>query len=154
MAKVIGYSFLTTRVCKTVVIPVLALLTFNAKAQNRAETAIRQLLADQVKSWNNGDIEGYMKGYWNSDSLVFIGKNGPKYGYKSTLANYKKSYPDTSAMGKLSLEVVQLKKLSFEYYFVIGRWRLKRTIGDIDGSFTLLIKKIKDNWLIISDHSS
>jgi hypothetical protein len=58
---------------------------------------------------------------WTS-SLVFIGKNGPKYGYNTTFENYKKSYPDTAAMGKLSFDLLQLKKLSTEYYFVIGKW--------------------------------
>ncbi len=123
-------------------------------AQNADEKAIRQILADQTKAWNSGNIEEYMKGYWQSDSLVYIGKSGPRYGYKSTLANYKRGYPDTSAMGKLDLQVLQLKKLSLEYYFVIGAWHLQRTAGDIQGSFTLLLRKIKNKWYIIADHSS
>jgi len=40
------------------------------------------------------------------------------------------------------------------YYFVVGKWHLSRTIGDLDGIFTLLFKKIKDTWVIVSDHSS
>ena len=123
-------------------------------AQKADETAIRQLLNRQSKDWNNGKIEEYMKGYWNSDSLIFIGKNGPRYGYATTLASYKKGYPDTAAMGKLNCELLQLKKLSLQYYFVTGKWHLKRTIGDLQGYFTLLLKKIKNKWLIIEDHSS
>lgn len=133
---------------------ILIISTSLVKAQSSDELAVRQLLAAQTKAWNEGDIEEFMKGYWNSDSLVFIGKSGLKYGYATTLANYKKGYPDTAAMGKLNFDLIQMKRLSFQYYFVIGKWHLQRRIGDLHGSFTLLLKKFKDKWLIISDHSS
>lgn len=128
-------------------------LPFTALAQ-RDEQAIQQVLEKQIKGWNSGNIEEYMKGYWQSDSLMFIGKNGPKWGYKTTLENYKKGYPDTAAMGKLRFDLLQLKKLSPEYYYVTGKWALKRSKGDLEGYFTLLFKKIKNSWVIVSDHSS
>jgi ketosteroid isomerase-like protein len=126
----------------------------NAGAQNKDEQAVRQLLNNQIKGWNNGDIESFMKGYWNSDSLVFIGKNGVKYGYKTTLENYKRNYPDTTAMGKLNFELLETKRLSSDYFSVTGKWYLQRTAGDLQGYFTLLLKQIKGRWLIVMDHSS
>jgi ketosteroid isomerase-like protein len=129
-------------------------LNTNMKAQSANEKAIRQLLSHQTKAWNAGNIEAFMEGYWESDSLVFIGKNGPSYGYKTTLENYKKGYPDKAAMGKLTFNLLQLKQLSPQYYFVIGKWHLQRSIGDVEGHFTLLFRKIKNKWYIISDHSS
>jgi ketosteroid isomerase-like protein len=95
-----------------------------------------------------------MSGYLKSDSLVFIGKSGPTYGYDNTLNNYKKNYPDASHMGKLNFEIVSMKPLGGNYYFVIGKWYLKRTVGDINGVFTLVLRNTKDGWKIISDHSS
>jgi hypothetical protein len=47
----------------------------------------------------------YMQGYLKSDSLVFVSKNGPKYGWDNTLNNYLKSYPDRSAMGNLTFDI-------------------------------------------------
>jgi len=126
----------------------------NATAQNKDEQAVRQLLNAQLKGWNNGDIVTYMKGYWNSDSLVFIGKNGVKYGYKTTLENYKRNYPDTSAMGKLNFDLLEVKRLSATYFSVVGKWHLQRTIGDLQGYFTLLVRQIKGKWMIVMDHSS
>ncbi len=123
-------------------------------ASSNDESAIRAMLARQVVAWNAGDIAGYMKGYWENDSLVFIGKNGPTYGYKRTLARYKKSYPDTKAMGKLTSTIISIKQLSKEYYFVTGKWELDREAGNLSGSYTLLLKKIKGEWVIINDHSS
>lgn len=125
-----------------------------ALSQSTEEKAIRKILATQTKSWNRGDVEGFMQTYWNNDSLMFIGKSGVHFGWQETLNNYKKSYPDTTAMGKLSFNIITVKKLSAEYYYVVGKWMLKRTIGDLSGHYDLLLRKIKGNWYIISDHSS
>lgn len=128
--------------------------TFTLSAQHKDELAIRSLLARQTEQWNKGNIEGFMDGYWENDSLLFIGKRGPTYGYRTTLENYKKSYPDTTAMGKLKFNILSVKPLSADTYFVLGKWMLARTIGDLEGHYTLLLKKIKGKWVIIADHSS
>ena len=134
----------------------LAVILFisSAFAQSKDELMIRNILAQQTIAWNGGDIENFMKPYWHSDSLMFIGKSGITYGWQKTLDNYKKSYPDAAAMGKLDFTILQTKRLSVLYYFVVGKWHLARSIGDISGYFTLLFKKIKNTWVIISDHSS
>jgi len=123
-------------------------------AQNKDEQAIRQILANQENAWNNGDLTTFMIGYWDNDSLVYIGKNGPTYGYKTTLNNYKKNYPDTSHMGKLKFQLLSVKPLNTDHYFVIGRFHLTRTVGDASGYFTLLFRKINGVWKAIADHSS
>jgi ketosteroid isomerase-like protein len=123
-------------------------------AQSKDERAIRKLLSNQTTAWNNGDVENFMKGYWKNDSLMFIGQSGVTYGWTNTLNNYKKNYPDAAAMGKLSFDIIVVKKLSKEYYQVVGKWHLKRTIGDVSGHYTLLLKKINEEWVIITDHSS
>lgn len=130
------------------------LLSFAAFCQSKDEQTIRRLLSAQVDEWNNGNISGYMRGYWENDSLVFIGKNGPNYGYGNTLARYQKAYPDEAHMGKLTSTILSIKKLSPDYYFIIGKWQLNRTAGDVGGSYTLLLHKIKGQWVIIVDHSS
>lgn len=133
----------------------IALLLYPCTVIAQTDDArIRAVLDKQMKAWNEGSIEQYMQGYWNSDSLVFVGKSGPTYGYKETLERYKRSYTDTAKMGKLSFEILQVRQLSREYYFVLGKWALKRTIGDVGGSFTLLFRKIKWEWRIVADHSS
>lgn len=123
-------------------------------AQSSDEKEIRQSLASQTESWNRGDIEGFMSTYWKNDSMMFIGKSGVNWGWDATLANYKKSYPDTAAMGRLSFELIQVQQLSPEYFFVVGKWMLKRSIGDLSGHYNLLFRKINGKWLIVADHSS
>jgi uncharacterized protein (TIGR02246 family) len=129
-------------------------ISSHAFSQTGEEQSIRQLLKTQTESWNRGDIEGFMQTYWKSDSLMFIGKSGVHFGWQETLNNYKKGYPDTTAMGKLSFDIIAVKKLSPEYYYVVGKWMLKRTIGDLSGHYDLLLRKIKGRWYIIADHSS
>jgi ketosteroid isomerase-like protein len=133
---------------------ILSLLSFGANAQFKEETAIRAILNKQTIDWNAGDLEQFMKSYWQSDSLKFIGKSGLTYGWTSTLNNYKKNYPDIAAMGKLDFSIIEINKLSKHYYFVIGKWHLARSAGDLSGHFSLLFKKINNKWLIIADHSS
>src|SRR5690349_14530719 len=123
-------------------------------AQNSNEKEILNLLRNQAKEWNEGNIEEFMKGYWNNDSLMFIGKSGVTYGYNNTLNNYKKNYSNTEQMGKLTFDFLQVKRISAEYYWVLGKWFLKRTVGDVGGHYTLLFRKINGKWLIVADHSS
>jgi hypothetical protein len=126
----------------------------SAFTQTKDDVAIKNILNAQTIAWNAGNIENFMQGYWQSDSLMFIGKSGITYSWQKTLDNYKKNYPDTAAMGKLHFTILQTKRLSVLYYFVVGKWHLTRTIGDLSGHFTLLFKKIKNKWVIVSDHSS
>lgn len=139
---------------KNVLLVLTLFVALQSFAQNSDEAKIRGVLAAQTKAWNRGDAEGFMQGYWKSDSLLFIGKSGVTHGWQKTLENYKKGYPDTAAMGKLAFDILSVKKLSPEYAFVIGKWMLKRSIGDLSGHYTLLFRKIKGQWMIVADHSS
>jgi ketosteroid isomerase-like protein len=132
----------------------LSLLVAAARAQSIDELAIKKSMADQISAWNRGNLVDFMKTYWNNDSLTFVGHGGITYGYANTLNNYRKNYNDSSKMGKLFFSLISLKKLSPEYYFVIGKWYLKRSAGDVSGYFTLLFRKISGKWLIVTDHSS
>jgi hypothetical protein len=123
-------------------------------AQSSHEKSILKILDDQTKSWNEGNLDQFVKGYWQNDSLMFIGQSGITYGYQNVLNNYKQNYSDTAKMGKLAFEVIKVQKLSNEYYFVVGKWFLTRTAGNLQGHYTLLFRKINGKWVIVADHSS
>lgn len=133
---------------------ILLLFSFGLQAQDKNVKKILAILEKQDAAWNRGDIDAFMVGYWESDSLKFIGKSGVTYGYTNTLNNYKKGYPDTAAMGKLTFNIIKVERISGKYYSVVGKWFLKRSIGDVGGHYTLLFRKIKGRWVIIQDHSS
>ena len=112
------------------------------------------ILDKQTQAWNNGELDQFMVGYWNNDSLMYVGKNGVTYGYRSTLENYKKNYSNRDKMGQLKFTILHTNRLAKEIIQVVGKWYLTRTIGNVGGHFTLIFKKINGEWVIISDHSS
>ena len=128
--------------------------SLSASAQQDDQQKITALMAAQTSAWNKGDINGFMQTYWQSDSLLFIGKNGITYGWQATLDRYKKTYPDVTAMGKLDFKLLEFKPLAQGVYFLVGRWHLQRTIGDLQGHFSLVLRKIDGEWKIVADHSS
>ena len=121
-----------------------------------ARRAIVQTLSTQTAAWNRGDIPGFMEGYWKSDSLVFIGRKGPTYGWQPTLANYQKSYPDAAAMGQLDFSGLRVSLVAPTAAQVVGRWHLARTgaLGDLQGYFLLVLRQIGGKWVVVADHTN
>ena len=136
-------------------LPVFSQQQAKIASANRDRRAILATLKRQTDDWNAGRIEKFMVGYWQSDSLTFVSKLGITYGYQPTLANYKKRYPDRASMGTLKFDILELDFPAPNVAYVIGGFHLTRPeIGDADGHFTLLWRRIKNRWVIVSDHSS
>lgn len=145
-------------------IPLLCALTLVLACQNQSPqssnpmknniAAIRQVMLDQQKAWSRNDLEGFMQGYWKSDSLKFYGQSGLTKGWEPTLENYKKSYPSSAHSGELSFELLDISPIAQDAYWVMGRYHLDREVGDAQGSFIVIFKNIKDQWKIIADMSA
>lgn len=118
-----------------------------------SQNAILNVLEAQRLAWNKGDLDGFMQGYWRSDELIFIGSSGIKKGWQTTLDNYKKSYPDSAAMGTLFFDVVEVE-VNGDAAFVLGKWKVATENSESSGFFTLYWKKIDGHWKIVIDHSS
>ena len=131
----------------------LVVALFSCANSKKDSALILGVMAAQEEAWSNGNIKKFMEGYWQSDSLKFVGKNGIKYGWQTTLDNYKKSYPDKAAMGKLEFEVLQLE-VNGSSAFMLGKWSLIRESDNPNGYFDLYWKKINGNWVITIDHTS
>ena len=114
---------------------------------------ILKVMSNQKTAWNRGDIEGYMQGYWKNDSLVFIGSRGTTYGWKNTLNNYKKGYPNKERMGELDFTDIRIKMLGKKHALVIGKWKLIREKDSPSGIFTLIFERFHKDWRIISDYT-
>jgi len=121
--------------------------------QSDSSKIVTKLFAQQA-CWNKGDIDCFMQTYWRSDSLKFIGKDGITYGWQATIDRYRKKYPDQSHMGALSFNVLEMEYLGPNTIMLVGKWDLIRAMGDIGGHFTLIWKRIADEWMIIVDHTS
>lgn len=121
--------------------------------QKKDKIEIKKVLLKSAEDWSNGDIDAYMNVYWKSDKLQFIGKNGITYGWQKTLENYKKGYPSKEHTGKLTFEILNINFLAKDLYSLTGKYHLERTVGNANGVYTLIFKKIDGKWVIISDHS-
>jgi len=135
-------------------ISIVCLNSVSTLAQNTDKEAIKNLLEVQRQAWNNYDIDGFMEGYWKSEDLKFYGSSGVTYGWNNTLARYKKAYPTKEHFGTLEFVLNDISIIDKGSYYVMGEYHLKRTIGDADGIFMLILKKIKGDWKIIADTSS
>ena len=118
-----------------------------------AEAGIRLVMEAQEIAWNNHDLEGFMQGYWQSESLKFYGSNGLTKGWENTLANYKKGYPTKAESGTLNFVINDVSKIEGDNYWVMGEYHLKREVGDADGVFIIIFKKIEGEWKIVADMS-
>ena len=122
--------------------------------KNNPAAAIRAVLDAQRDAWNRGDIEGYMDGYDRSEKTEFVGGDSISRGWQTVLDRYQKKYDSREKMGTLTFTEVEITLLSKDAALVLGRWRLKRTSDEPNGTFTLLFRKTKAGWRIVHDHSS
>ncbi|MEP1490208.1 MAG: nuclear transport factor 2 family protein [Algibacter sp.] len=115
--------------------------------------AIQTVLKKQRIAWSKGNIDAFMEGYWKSDSLKFYGSSGLTSGWHNTLEKYEKGYPTIKDMGVLNFKINDISKISDDSYYVMGEYHLKRTIGNANGIFMIIFKKINGKWKIIADTS-
>lgn len=115
--------------------------------------AILAVMKAQEIAWSNHDLEGFMEGYWNSDSLKFYGSSGLTKGWTQTLANYKRGYPTIVYSGTLNFTIDDISPIGKNSYWVMGQYHLKRQVGDANGVFLIIFKKIDGQWKIVADMS-
>lgn len=138
---------------KHLVLIICLFISLLANSQTH-EQEIRDILDKQLKSWNAGDIKGFMSFYWQSDSLQFVTSKGIIKGWENMLSYYEKAYPTKEKMGSLNFDVLNVLVLSTESAFLIGRWRVLSNEKTNEGYFSLVFRKIKGNWRITVDHTS
>lgn len=126
---------------------------FAQTSEQKDKDAILAVLKAQRLAWSKHNIEAFMEGYWKSDSLKFYGSNGMTNGWENTLERYEKSYPTEEHTGKLSYKINDITKISNDAYFVLGEYHLKRNVGNVDGVFMFVFKRIDGKWKIIADTS-
>ena len=135
----------------------LIVSTTTISSQNIKEKDSLQILTvleTQRQAWNNFDIDEFMQGYLKSDKLVFSGSNGPIYGWNFVKDRYLKTYSSNELMGYLDFEINDLFLISKKVALLLGKFNIKRDNENLSGYFTLVFKKIKGNWYIVSDHTS
>lgn len=130
-------------------------ISLNAGAADSADAAaIRMVMTEQAAAWNRGDLEAFMKGYWQDEALRFASGGSVTHGWQATLDRYRQRYADRAAMGTLRFTELEIEPLSADAALVFGHWSLTREADQPQGLFTLLFRKTAAGWVITRDHSS
>lgn len=134
----------------------LVVPTFAQSEQQKLQikTDVLTVMNEQALAWNRGDIDAFMRGYWNSDKLVFASGDSVTRGWQPTLDRYKKSYATKAAMGTLTFSDTEVTVLSKDAAVVLGSWSLAREEDNPKGKFTLIFRRVKEGWRIVHDHTS
>jgi ketosteroid isomerase-like protein len=143
------------RISALALILLFASVTFSQSENQKKKISddIIAVMKEQSAAWNRGDIEGFMRGYWNSDKLVFVSSRVTR-GWQPTLENYKRGYPTKEAMGRLTFSDLEVTVLSNDAAVVLGSWALERAKDNPKGKFTLILRKFKEGWRIVHDHTT
>ncbi|RLD88685.1 MAG: hypothetical protein DRJ09_07900, partial [Bacteroidetes bacterium] len=123
-------NFITKPLTMKYLIIILAFVASSCnQLENNPSISKKEVLAvimQQQDFWNQGNIKGYMKGYFKSDSLRFASGDHVSYGWQTTLDRYLKGYPDKKTMGTLLFSNIDIKLLSHNTALVFGQWALQR----------------------------
>jgi uncharacterized protein (TIGR02246 family) len=128
----------------------------------KAEEAVKALLATQSAAWNRGDLEGFTAVY--AEDASFVSPTGLTHGRRQVLERYRRRYPDQKAMGTLTLDVLETRAFpaasnacDVRSVSVAARWRLaypdqpeKKTA---EGSTLLVLRPRGSSWEIVQDAS-
>jgi ketosteroid isomerase-like protein len=120
----------------------------------KTRLAVRAVLDAQVAAWNRGDIDAFMEGYWRSPDTVFISGDSVTRGWQTVLDRYRKRYDSREKMGALSFLEIEIKPLSRDVAVAFGRWQLTRAADTPHGRFTLILRRTREGWRIVHDHTS
>ena len=141
-------------VCALFLLVPITLAAQSERERSKIQSDIIAVMDAQAAAWNRGDIDAFMRGYWNSPDLVFASGDSVTRGWQPTLDRYKRTYDSREKMGALKFSDLSVNILSRDAAVVLGSWSLTRATDNPKGKFTLIFRKFKDGWRIVHDHTS
>jgi len=151
LAVVVLLAFLPTLAAR----PVFA-QNDNLKMATQQELDVVKVLLKQEAAWNRGDIDSFALGYKNSPDTLFISGTVHR-GFDNMLAEYHQNYPTKESMGTLIFSALEVHPLGDDHAVCVGRYRLERSKksgGNAEGIFSLVLEKTPDGWKIVVDHTT
>ena len=122
--------------------------------QQTVKSAVRAVLEQQVKDWNAGSIEQFMRGYANAATTRFASGGEVHLGWQTVFDRYQTTYGNQAAMGTLTFSDLDITVAAADAALVFGRWQLEREKDKPTGLFTLFFRKTNEGWRIVHDHTS
>ena len=122
---------------------------------DRANDAIVIAVLDRlVAAWNRGDIEVLLDAYWKDDSVRYASGSQVIHGFAAITQRFHEAYEDPTAMGRLGFSGLEIAWGGENDAVVFGRWKIERETEELEGLFTVHLRQLDDDWVIVSDHTS
>lgn len=112
---------------------------------------VRELIARQAAAWSRGDVDAFCAAY--AEDAVFVSPSGVTRGRAEVLARYRQKYPDARAMGRLELDVLDVRQTA-DAVSVGATWAL--TYPDKpreEGHTVIVFVRTPVGWRIVHDAS-
>ncbi len=127
-------------------------------AEPAVAAAVGKVLTDSAAAYTAGDFKGFIESYEVSPETTYISGDKVVTGYDAIAAAYGPRFegPDAkAALGKLSLNLVNVRQLGPNYVLAIGRFNVEMAEGkSASGIFSLTFHKTAVGWRIVADHTS
>lgn len=134
---------------------IFAMLAFAAPLLSQTADVLASI-RKSADDWNTGSLEAYVSCYEKSAATTFVGAT-VSHGSDAVLERYRRAYPNRQSMGHLSFSELEPRLLKPDIAIVTGRYTLARAAGDggaKTGLFTVVLRKSKQGWRIVHDHSN
>jgi ketosteroid isomerase-like protein len=115
---------------------------------------IRARFIEGTEAWNRGDLDAYLAGYWDSQETLYITSGTILRGIDAIRGAYTSRFDSPEKMGKLDLKDLEIDLLTESDALVVGTWSHTAGRGVRRGVFTVHMKKIGGEWVIVNDHTS
>lgn len=128
----------------------------------RVADEVTAMLRASTRSWNAGDLDGFVDDYLDSPEMTFVGGSDVVRGREEVRARYEASYwaPGVER-DSLRFEELEVRPLGDRHALALGRYVLYRPPSDsttATGRFSLVLRRMDDEdggeWKIVHDHSS
>ena len=117
--------------------------------------AVDHLLTESEKSWNGGDLDGFLVWYQRGLETSFMGSGGLIHGWEGIRERYAPRFGPDASRDSLRFEDLETRPLAPWLGLATARYVLFQ--GDsttATGVFTLVVENTPEGWRIIHDHSS
>jgi ketosteroid isomerase-like protein len=118
------------------------------------EEHIRARFEEGTEAWNRGDLDAYLAGYWDSEETRWISRGTLTRGVDAIRGTYKSLFDSPEKMGKFEVRDLEIDVLTGSDALIIGKWW--HTAGSLarHGMFTVHMKKLQGEWVVVTDHTS
>jgi ketosteroid isomerase-like protein len=133
-----------------------------------AQREIRAMLETQAQAWTRGDLDAFCSVY--ADDALFLSPSGITRGAAAVLDRYRKRYPTRQAMGRLSLNIQEMRPhwgpevsmlddsvpSRIHGVSVAAEWKLERGVAgqeDPHGLTLIVLGRGPGGWRILQDAS-